>query len=120
MIEFSQVQPELIGALVAYTGGFEVEYGLVQSYSEDLELIFVRFSLGDTAAGCTRDQLDLVVPAVRAQDRDDLAAIRARLAEVVELVNKYAYYDGAHHKDWVFGKIMETLSQEHRFEGIAP
>lgn len=45
---------------------------------------------------------------------------RIKLNAVIALINNYAYYDGGHHKDWVFGKIMDTLGEPHEFDGTPP
>lgn len=83
MIETAQLNDELSGALVAYRASTQdpkLEYGLVQSIRHskvpELSVVYVRFHLGDTAAGCRPDQLQVLVPAVRRQDRDELSAWR--------------------------------------------
>lgn len=51
---------ENIGGLVRYDGSFDdYEYGLIHSVTKDW--VFVRFSLGETAAACHPVQLVLLV-----------------------------------------------------------
>jgi hypothetical protein len=77
MIEPEDLDVSLIGALVVFNDGRLVpEYGLIQSFNSQAGLVFVRFGLGDTAAGCRLEDLTVLVPTIRPSDRDELVRLR--------------------------------------------
>jgi hypothetical protein len=51
------------------------------------------------------------------------SAPEQRIARAVDLIGKYANTDGAHHKQWVLNKVVQTLTggaTRLSDEGIAP
>jgi hypothetical protein len=71
MIELEDARDN-IGALVVYQAhpAAHSEFGLIERVSETT--IFVRFHLGDTAAGCSPQHLMLSVPARRPSDEEEV------------------------------------------------